>query len=142
MVTYNVLKPELEKEMHADLRSCRNISTRAPIFSLIIDESTDVSSTKIRAIVTNYYSEKHTALKTKFLTMIDIEESAQNFLDALSKAFSEVNLDIKDAVGFGADITNVILVLCECGGIIVKIRNVNPHCLFIKCYLSFYSFSR
>ncbi|XP_045485543.1 uncharacterized protein LOC123689456 [Pieris rapae] len=131
-VTYNVLKPELEREMQADLRSCQNVSTRAPVYSLIIDESTDVSSTKMLAIVTKYYSEKSTALKTKFLTMVDLEgESAQDLFDALSKALRDLNLDIKDAVGFGADTTNVMF--GEHGGIIAKIKNVNPHCLFIKC---------
>ncbi|CAG9790388.1 unnamed protein product [Diatraea saccharalis] len=132
VLTYNVLKPELEKEMHADLRSCQNISTGSPMFSLIIDESTDVSSTKMLAIVTKYFSEKSSTLKTKFLATVDLEgETAQNLFDALSKALGDINLDVKDVIGFGADTTNVMF--GEHGGIIAKIRDRNPHCLFIKC---------
>lgn len=64
--------------------------------------------------------------------MVDLEEeSAQNLFDALSKALHNSNLDIKDAVGFGANTTNVMF--GEHGGIIAKIKNVYPHCLFIKC---------
>ncbi|CAG4918515.1 unnamed protein product [Colias eurytheme] len=64
--------------------------------------------------------------------MVDLEgESAQNLFDALSKALRDSNLDIKDAVGFGADTTNVMF--GEHGGIVAKIKAVNPHSLFIKC---------
>lgn len=51
--------------MHADLISCQNISIRAPMLSLIIDESTDFLLTKMLAVVTKYYSEKSKALKKK-----------------------------------------------------------------------------
>lgn len=68
-VTYNVLKPNLEAEMLADLKSCENIKTRTPMFSLVI---IDVTTTSTLAIVTKYYSEKDLQVKTKFLTLVDL----------------------------------------------------------------------
>ncbi|CAH0562846.1 unnamed protein product [Brassicogethes aeneus] len=131
-LTYNVLKPELEREMHEDLKSYQNISSQAPVFSLIMDKSTDVSSTKMLAVVTKYYSKKCLKVKTKFLTLVDLEgETAQHLFDALSKALQDVNLDIKNAIGFGADTTNVMF--GDRGGVIAKIKEENPHCVFIKC---------
>lgn len=131
-VTYNVLKPNLEAEMLADLKSCENIKTRTPMFSLIIDETTDISSTSTLAVVTKYYSEKDLEVKTKFLTLVDLKGAdAQSLFDTLSEALTNANLNIKDAIGFGADTTNVMF--GEQGGIIAKIRHVNPHCMFIKC---------
>lgn len=56
--------------------------------------------------------------------MVDLEmESAQNLFDTLSILIENVNINIKDAVGFGADTTNVIF----------SIKDVIPNCLFIKC---------
>ncbi|XP_045488672.1 uncharacterized protein LOC123690069 [Pieris rapae] len=98
-VTYNVLKPELEAEMLADLKSCENIKT----------------------LVTKYYSEKDLQVKTKCLTLVDLQgASAQALFDSLSKALINANLNINDAIGFGADTTNVMF--GEQGGIIAKIR--------------------
>ncbi|KAG6463795.1 hypothetical protein O3G_MSEX014078 [Manduca sexta] len=72
-VTYNVLKPDLEAEMLVDLKSFKNIKTRTPIFSLVIDETTDVTTTSTLAVVTKYYSEKDLQVKTKFLTLVDLK---------------------------------------------------------------------
>lgn len=133
-LTYNVLKPELEKEMHAELASCVNIRSGNPVFSVVIDESTDVTSTKVLAVIIKYCSEKNNNLqvKTKFLTLMDLEgESAQNLFDALTQSLANANLDIKFCIGFGADTTNVMF--GHEGGVIAKIREINPHCVFIKC---------
>ncbi|CAH2092816.1 unnamed protein product [Euphydryas editha] len=131
-VTYNVLQPNLEAETLADLKSCENIKTGKVMFSLIIDETIDITITSMLAVVTKYYSEKDLQVKTKFLTLVDLNGAdAQSLFDALSKALTDANLDIKDAIGFGADTTNVMFE--EQGGVIAKIRHVNPHCMFIKC---------
>lgn len=133
-LTYNILKPEVEKEMHAELASCVNILSGRPVFSVVIDESTDVTSTKVLAVIIKYCSEKHQIMqvKTKFLTLIDLEgESAQNLFDALTQALANANLDIKHCIGFGADTTNVMF--GNEGGVIAKIREINPHCVFVKC---------
>lgn len=131
-VTYNVLKPNFEAEMLLDLRSCQNIKTRSPMFSVIIDETTDVTTTSTMAVVTKYYSEKSLQVKTKFLCLVELQRAdAQSLFDTLAKALTDANLNIQHAIGFGADTTNVMF--GEQGGIIAKIRHVNPHCMFIKC---------
>ncbi|KAL4717476.1 hypothetical protein ACJJTC_000625 [Scirpophaga incertulas] len=53
-VTYNVLEPYLKEEMFDDLKSCKHINTQTPMFSIVVDETTDVSTTSTLAIVTNY----------------------------------------------------------------------------------------
>ncbi|CAH2088499.1 unnamed protein product [Euphydryas editha] len=49
----------------------------------------------------------------------------------LKTGLINASLDNKYAIGFGADTTNVMFE--EQGGVIAKIRHVNPHCMFIKC---------
>lgn len=66
---------------------------------------------------------------------MDLEgESAQNLFDALSQSLSNANLDITQAIGFGADTTNVMF--GREGGVTAKIGEFNPHCVFVKsgCY--------
>lgn len=63
---------------------------------------------------------------------MDLEgESANDLFDALSQSLTNARLDIKQCIGFGADTTNVMF--GHEGGVIAKIREINPHCVFVKC---------
>lgn len=72
-----------------------------------MDETTDVTSTKVLAVVIKYSSEKnYIYVKTKFLTLVNLGgESAQHLFETL---FTYATLDITQATGFGADTTNVM----------------------------------
>ncbi|CAF4876591.1 unnamed protein product [Pieris macdunnoughi] len=74
-IAYNVLGNNFEEKMLAELRPrLENETERSPVFSLIIDESTDVSTTKVLAAAIKYYSEKLQSPQTKFLCMVDLKD--------------------------------------------------------------------
>ncbi|CAG5059967.1 unnamed protein product [Parnassius apollo] len=109
-IAYNVLGNNFEEKMLAELRPRpENETERSPVFSLIIDESTDVSTTKVLAVAVKYYSEKLQSPQTKFLCMVDLKgDTAQDLFDSLTCALSEKNLIIANLIGFAADTTNSI----------------------------------
>lgn len=123
-IAYNVFGQHFEKKMLQDLGKCT--------FSVIIDESTDITTTKVLAIAVKYYSETSYSVKTRFLSMVDVKgETAQDLFDALNGALTKCGLNIKNVIGFAADTTNVMF--GETSGIVTKIRDINPQCLFVKC---------
>ncbi|CAG9783200.1 unnamed protein product [Diatraea saccharalis] len=130
-ITYNVLGPEFEKDMIVDILRTASPSGK-PVYSIVIDESTDVATVKVLAIVIRYFSETECTVKTKFLDLVDLSgETADHLFNALSSKLSELGLDIKDVLGFAADTTNVMF--GQHSGIVAKIKEVNPKCFFIKC---------
>lgn len=125
-IAYNVLGKNFENKMYEELAS------GLPTFSIIIDESTDISNIKTLAIAIKFYSNCTNSIKTKFLCMVDIEgETSQHLFDALNGALVDRGLDLQAIIGFAADTTNVMF--GENSGIVTKIKEVNPHCVFVKC---------
>ncbi|CAG9790310.1 unnamed protein product [Diatraea saccharalis] len=125
------LRPEFEKDMIVDILRTASPSGK-PVYSIVIDESTDVATVKVLAIVIKYFSETECTVKTKFLDLVDLSgETADHLFNALSSKLSELGLDIKDVLGFAADTTNVMF--GQHSGIVAKIKEVNPKCFFIKC---------
>lgn len=130
-ITYNVLGPNFEKDMIEDILGTASPSGK-PVYSIIIDESTDVATVKVLAIVIKYFSETKCTVQTKFLDLVDLSgETAGQLFNSLSSKLSELGLEIKDVIGFAADTTNVMF--GQHSGIVAKIKEVNPKCFFIKC---------
>lgn len=94
--------------MLADLRGPDLATQSERAFSVIIDEITDISTTKMLAVATKYYSEQLQSAQTKFLCMIDLQgETAQDLFDCLNKALADRNLSLSNLIGFAADTTKV-----------------------------------
>lgn len=130
-ITYNILGPAFQKDLIEDILRSASPSGKA-VYSIIIDESTDVTTVKVLAIVVKYFSETKCAVQTKFLDLVDLSgETADHLFEALSSKLSELGLDIKDVMGFAADTTNVMF--GQHSGVVAKIKAVNPNCFFIKC---------
>lgn len=74
-------------------------------FSLVVDESTDISSEKHLAIVVRYNNNFN--IKDEFLGLILVKEAtAQNLYNVIINFFTENNIPFKDnLVGFAADAT-------------------------------------
>jgi hypothetical protein len=63
----NVLSPHFQEEL-------RNEIQNTP-FSLMIDESTDVSVSKLLGVSIKYYSESQKKVVSTFLSILDVEQS-------------------------------------------------------------------
>ncbi|KRG03793.1 uncharacterized protein LOC26527476 [Drosophila mojavensis] len=87
------------------MKRCVSAAGR-PVFSIIIDESTDVSCTKVLACAVMYFDKE---AQPKFLFTIDLEgEKAVDLFAALSDGLKLNGFDINNMIGFAADTTNVM----------------------------------
>lgn len=126
---YDVMGPVFKENLLTDLRSC---SLDVPRFSVIIDESTDVSTSKILALTAMFYSNTSSMVKTKFLTTVELEgETAEIIFNTLVAELNNINLNIENVLGFAADTTNVIF--GQNNSIVSRIKAANPNCVFVKC---------
>lgn len=101
-------------------------------FSLILDESTDVSSEKELAVVIRYYSHKKSAFVTAFLGLVPVFDcSASGLFTSLKQFLEKCHLPIADCVGIGTDGASVM-----CGqynSLYSRMREVNPNLVLVKC---------
>lgn len=95
----NVLAPNFHKELIAD------VGTSA--FSLIIDESTDITMKKCLDMMIKYFSESEQKIETTFFQMIEIQDgTAITITDAVKNALNEDKLPLLNLMGIGVDGTN------------------------------------
>ncbi|XP_044745067.1 uncharacterized protein LOC123306930 [Coccinella septempunctata] len=125
-IAYNVIGSRFEKILQEDIKG--SFCT----YSIIIDESTDISTTKVLGIAIKYFSEKDQMVKTRFLCSVDLQgETAEHLFGAMKVALEERDLHFKNMIGFAADTTNVIF--GEKSGVVAKIKEQNPNCILVKC---------
>lgn len=92
----NVIAPSLLQELIQDVGNSA--------FSIIVDESTDVSTDKLLAIIIKYYSQKTNRVITQFLTFISVvEATAQVLFEKVCEFFESIKLPLKNLVGIGTD---------------------------------------
>lgn len=91
-----VLAPSLLEDVIADLGQSA--------FSLILDESTDVSTEKLLCINIRYYSIKKNDVVVQFLTLISvIRTCAIDLFEAVSSFCKSININLKNLVAIGTD---------------------------------------
>ncbi|XP_033253692.1 uncharacterized protein LOC117193069 [Drosophila miranda] len=78
------------------------------MFSIIIDESTNVTCTKVLACAVMFVD---TDVQTKYLFSIDLDgEKAKDLFQALDMGLQEFGFSMENIIGFTADTTNVMFV--------------------------------
>lgn len=131
-LVYDVMAPSFEKQLLTDIKNTSSLSGNAATFSLIIDESTDITTEKLLAIAIKFYSVHDNTVKTKFLCSVNLSsETAENIFNSLCKSLRELNLNIENILGFAADTTNVMF--GRNNSVVAKIKSVNSNCIFVKC---------
>ncbi|KAK3930911.1 SCAN domain-containing protein 3 [Frankliniella fusca] len=82
-------------------------------FSLIIDESTDISTTKFLAVMIKFYSNSDNKIKTEFLGLLEVYRATANALwTSLKEYLIKLGLDYKNqCTGLGTDGASTL-----CGG--------------------------
>lgn len=92
----NVISPAMLTELVEDIGD-------GP-YSLILDESTDVSVIKYLAYCVRYYSKKSKKIVNDFLGLIEVERAtAQILCDATVEYLQKVGLNVQNCVGIGSD---------------------------------------
>ena len=73
-------------------------------FSLIFDESTDISISQVLAIIVRYFDMKSLDVVDKLLDVVSVEDTtADGLYRAVKDVFTENNINISNVVGFGSD---------------------------------------
>ena len=80
---------------------------RGAKYSLLIDESTDVSVTKHLCMCVRYFSQKEQTVITAYLGIIPVvSTTGDSLFDAISNFLKVNNIDIHDCIGLGTDEAN------------------------------------
>ncbi len=91
-----VLSPHFQKELLQDLHDVP--------FSLLVDESTDISITKLLACSIRYFSSKSRTIVTTFLDILELAEGdAKSLTDAVQQLLVKWSLNKDKFVGLSTD---------------------------------------
>ncbi|KAK3863207.1 hypothetical protein Pcinc_030997 [Petrolisthes cinctipes] len=98
-------------------------------YSLIIDESTDISARKKLCVVVRYPSCKKRRILTSFLGLIELQRAVP---DALIEFLERcVKLNVKRCTGLATDGCNTMVGAHN--SVISRFRELNPNITHIKC---------
>lgn len=79
-------------------------------YSIILDESTDVYTTKQLAIVVRVVNTEKCSVEDKFLQLLDVEDSsAEGLFQRLSIFFNDNGIPFANMLGFAADNASVMM---------------------------------
>ncbi|XP_037804215.1 uncharacterized protein LOC119598609 [Penaeus monodon] len=106
-------------------------------FSLIIDESTDRSTSKTLAIVAKYFDFKENSFKTEMLDMINIYNgnaegsSGENLFNIIIKTLNNFLIPLSNVIGFAADGASNIS--GRINSVTSRLRQEMPGITIMKC---------
>lgn len=102
---------------------------KSNVYSLIIDETTDVSTHKALAVVVRFYDKPWA---DEFLGMIRVKSSsADDLFTEIIKLLTELDIPLKNMIGFAADNTNVMM--GNISGVQAKFRELLPNIFILGC---------
>lgn len=120
----NVIHPCLLQNIIKDIQ-------RTP-FSLIIDESTDVSVSKHLCMCVKYFNDNSATIDTQFLSLIPVSSTTSlSLFSEIQAFFDEHNVPLSNIVGLGTDGASNL-----CGvnnSVFTKIKDFSPYCKLVKC---------
>ncbi|CAI9726267.1 finger 271 [Octopus vulgaris] len=100
-IVRNVLAPYFDGDLISDIGDRK--------FSLLLNESNDISITKLLGIVI-YYSDTHKKVVHTYLSMVSLETcNADGIVDALKIELAKKELDIKNLLVIGTDNARVMI---------------------------------
>lgn len=120
----NVLAPFFIKELKNDIGFSK--------YSLLIDESTDISVLKYLGIGINYFSKLLNKIVTTFLSLEELTEcTAIAIVDAVKNSLKKFDLKLNNLIGIGSDNASVMVGVNT--GVHAILKKDNPHLILIRC---------
>uniref|UniRef100_H3AJE2 HAT C-terminal dimerisation domain-containing protein n=1 Tax=Latimeria chalumnae TaxID=7897 RepID=H3AJE2_LATCH len=102
MMVKNVIGKVTKQDLCDKLWSCN--------FTLLGDESTDISTTEKMALVAIYFDEKLSKVQHRFYHLVDLKEAtAENVFFAILSILEEDSVPVGNAMALGTDGANVML---------------------------------
>ena len=101
-------------------------------YSLIIDESTDITAEKQFCVIVRYFSKAHKTILTGFLGMISLDSgTAEGIFNNMATFLHACHLDLAKCIGLATDGCSV---MCgQSNSVITRFREVNNNIVHIKC---------
>ncbi|KAJ4441525.1 hypothetical protein ANN_11381 [Periplaneta americana] len=120
----NILFQHFKSELQSDIDSGH--------FSLLIDESTDISVVKLLAVCIVYYSKQQHTIVSTFLGIVELEQgNADCIVSAIKSLLSDYGLDIKQMRGVGTDNASVMVGINN--GVYQKLKQEVGNLVLIPC---------
>ena len=102
---------ELTKKLSISMTDVLIEKLRRNLFSVGLDESTDVSTTKCLTVIVKYFDKDEFSIKTNMLNLLNLYDgNAENvgstvnsLFQMLKKTLQNVNIPLENFVGFAAD---------------------------------------
>lgn len=120
-ITKDCLALEAKEEI------CRLVKNNSLIiYSLIIDEITNIGTEKLLAIIIRFFDEKKMSVADKFLGLIKLETAnAENIYKTVLKCLEDVGISLANIIGLAAD--NASVMMGNIRGIQARFRKMVPH---------------
>lgn len=119
-----VLAPHFEKLLLEDIGN-------GP-FSILIDESNDISVIKMLGIAIVYFSRSKTGLTSTFLSLSELQNcDAQSISACVLQTLRDKGLNIKNLKGIGVDNASVMTGINN--GVCARLQNECPSLIMIRC---------
>lgn len=120
----NVLAPHFTNLLKKELKD--------QPFSLLIDESTDISVQKYLGIVVIYYSNAHKKVVSTFLDLAELSEcNADGIICAIKRTLDRFELSLSNLMGLGTDNASVMTGINN--GVFTKLKQEVPHLVLVRC---------
>lgn len=103
-------------------------------FSILVDESTDISDSKHMCVLVKYLSPIDGRVKTQLLELIPLDAkdcSAENLFIALESMLKEKDIPITNIIGMACD--NASVMVGSHNSVITRLRNVVPNFIVLNC---------
>lgn len=101
-------------------------------FSVIIDETTDISTSKCLVIVVRYYSKQQERTLDSFFGLIELSAATADVIfNTVVDYFAKYNIPITDIIGFASD--NASVMMGHLNGVKAKFQEKIPNIFVIGC---------
>ena len=119
-----VISPALYDELRSDVSGKK--------FSVLIDESTDVSCKKYLSVTVRYFSEKQEKICTAFISLVSlVSATGEDIFTALKLSLEDAGLNLEDCVGLACDGASVMVGRHD--SVYSRMKIVSPNCILMKC---------
>jgi hypothetical protein len=120
----NVISPALHQDLCEDMAGQK--------YCVILDESTDVSCTKLLCVIIRYYSKSEKRIVTSFLNLIPVvKATGKDLFEALKCCLEQSGLILANCIGYASDAASVMV--GEHDSVWSRIKEASPNCIMIKC---------
>ncbi|XP_045104381.1 uncharacterized protein LOC123499914 [Portunus trituberculatus] len=123
-IVCNVLAPHFSSDLKDDIGDQK--------FSLLIDESNDITVTKLLGIAIRFYSRSKKKIVVTFLDLVELPDcDSTGICDALKRSLKNSGLELQKLTAIGTDNASVMTGVNS--GVYAKLKTEVPHLILIKC---------